>query len=346
MRSIEEIYEDMKQTYEERCSVVLNDSGEMALRIYTVAAQIFAMETQAEFVKNQAFPQYAEGEYLDLHATIRGLARTGETHAVGEIRFYVSATSTTAIEIPQGTVCTDVSGTEFETTELGTISAGSLYCSVAAQAKLGGENGNVPAGEITYMLLAPTGVSACNNISAFVGGSVSETDESLRARIIASYNALPNGANIAYYEQQALSIDGVYAVQVLPKVRGAGTVDIVIASSDGVPSSDVIAKVQELIEEQREICVDISVYAPTTKATAIKINLLCDTSLYDTVEEKITEYFSGALLGKAVLLADIANVVYSIDGVSNYEIITPSADVAATDGVLPILSTITLGAMG
>lgn len=43
MRSIEEIYEDMKQTYEERCSVVLNDSGEMALRIYTVAAQIFAM---------------------------------------------------------------------------------------------------------------------------------------------------------------------------------------------------------------------------------------------------------------------------------------------------------------
>lgn len=346
MRTIDEIYDEMKQNYEERCGLVLSDDGDMAIRLYTVAAQVYALETQMEFTKRQAFPQYADGDYLDLHATVRGISRTGETHAVGTMRFYLEEEAIAEVAVPLGTVCTDSAGIEFETTEAGTIAIGEIYCDVAAMASLGGISGNAPIGEITNMPLAPTGVSTCRNITAFVGGSAGEDDETLRARIIASYNALPNGANVAYYEQQAMSIDGVYAVQVLPRVRGTGTVDIAIASIEGVPSDEIVEQVQELIEQKREICVDVLVYAPTTTAIDLTIELDCDDGLYDSVQEKLEDYFSGALLGKAVLLADIYQTIYSVDGVTNYKILQPTADIAAVDGVLPQLGELTISAMG
>ena len=73
MRSIDDIYNEMASDYESRCSVVLRDGGDMSLRMRAFAAQVFALESQLEFSRRQAFPQTAQGEYLDLHAGIRGL---------------------------------------------------------------------------------------------------------------------------------------------------------------------------------------------------------------------------------------------------------------------------------
>ena len=43
-------------------------------------------------------------------------------------------------------------------------------------------------------------VTACTNPAAFTGGSDEEDDETLRARVLESYQRLPNGANTAWYE--------------------------------------------------------------------------------------------------------------------------------------------------
>lgn len=61
----------------------------------------------------------------------------------------------------------------------------------------------------------PVGVTACSNPEAFSGGSDPEEDESLRARILESYQRLPNGANAAYYQQVAMSHTGVAAATVI-----------------------------------------------------------------------------------------------------------------------------------
>ena len=45
--------------------------------MYALAAQIYSLYIQADWVARQAFPQTAEGEYLDCHAQLRSLERKG-----------------------------------------------------------------------------------------------------------------------------------------------------------------------------------------------------------------------------------------------------------------------------
>ena len=64
------------------------------------AAQIYAMYLQADWVARQAFPQTAEGDYLDLHAQLRGLERKQASHAAGTLRFFADQAAETPREIP------------------------------------------------------------------------------------------------------------------------------------------------------------------------------------------------------------------------------------------------------
>ncbi len=348
MRNIDDIYNEMVSDYESRCSVVLRDGGDMSLRMRAFAAQVFALESQLEFSRRQAFPQTAQGEYLDLHAGIRGLERGGAVKAVGIIRFFVSEALSEDVSVPEGTVCTDAAGTEFITTEPGIIQAGELSCDVAAAAMSGGESGNAPAKAVCFMPFAPVGVSSCQNPAPFSGGSGGEDDESLRARILDSYRSLPNGANIAYYEAQALAVPGVFAVQVLPKRRGAGTGDVVVAADGGTPESGVVEEVGLRLSSQREICVDIEVSAPQLSPTDVSVQIEAEdfAGAKAAVEAALDAMFTGAMLGRPVLLAELGSVIFSAAGVTNYKLSAPAADIAAADGVLPTLGTLTITEMG
>lgn len=48
MRTVEAIYEALRAACEERCGCVIGDSCDMAVRLYAAAAQIQALEVQAE----------------------------------------------------------------------------------------------------------------------------------------------------------------------------------------------------------------------------------------------------------------------------------------------------------
>jgi uncharacterized phage protein gp47/JayE len=348
MRTIDEIYAEMAKEYESRCSLVLRPGGDMSLRFYAFAAQVLALENQLEFSRRQAFPQTAQGEYLDLHAGIRGLERGGATKAMGTLRFFVDEAHDSDVEIEAGVICTDAAGTEFAVTEAGAISAGELYCDLPAEAVSGGESGNAPALAICYMPFPPVGVTSCQNPEPFTGGSAGEDDESLRARILDSYSSLPNGANIAYYEAQALAVPGVYAVQVLPKRRGVGTVDVVVAAEGGAPDGDTVSEVELRLQSQREICVDIEVSAPQLSQTNVTVQIESEdfASSKEAAEAALREMFNGAMLGRPVLLAEIGRALFSAEGVTNYHITAPTADIAAQDGVLPTLGTLTITEMG
>ena len=119
MRTVEAIYEALRAACEERCGCVIGDSCDMAVRLYAAAAQIQALEVQAEWVARQSFPQTAEGEMLDRHAEMRGITRLGAERAEGVLRFSVSQAATTDLAIPAGSVCLTRSGEAFETTGRG-----------------------------------------------------------------------------------------------------------------------------------------------------------------------------------------------------------------------------------
>lgn len=144
-----------------------------------------------------------------------------------------------------------------------------------------------------------------------------------------------------------LSIDGVEAVQVLPKNRGRGTVDIIFSAGGGVPSDQLIETVRDVLNAQREICVDIAVSGPELQTVDVQVQLKVAEE-YDfaavsaAVETAVRRFFTGALLGKNFYLAQLAHCVYHVDGVENYRILQPATDLTISTNVLPVLGKLEL----
>jgi len=351
MKTISEIYKDMAAVFTAESGVAVHESGDMAIRLYAAATEIYSLQVYADWLRRMAFPQTAEGEYLDRHAEARGLKRGGATKAVGSIEFLLNAPLSHDITVPAGTVCLTATGLRFETTEEGLIPAGETSCTVGAIAAEAGSAYNVPPGAVSYMALPPVGVAACRNNVAFSGGADKESDEELRKRILSSYRRLPNGANAAFYEQEALSIPNVAAVKLFPKARGLGTLDIIVASDSGIPSETLLETVREHLNSMRELCVDIRLYPPKAVPVNISVEVLPDENhtaeeVKDNVIAALGRFFGGSLLGKNVLLAELGQVIFNAEGVKNYRITAPGADIRVGEDELAVLGAVNLSTMG
>jgi len=351
VKTTEQIYGEMRDEYARLTGLTLNDGGDMAVRFWAAAAQLYSLWVQEEFVKRQALPQTAEGAYLDLHAELRGIGRLSATAAEGSLRFGMDSAGPMSVTIPEGARCTTDTGVEFVTTAAGIIPAGALSCDVPARAVSPGQRGNVPANSIVNMVLPPIGVTACVNLLPFTGGSDGESDASLRARILSSYKLMPNGANKAYYETQVRNIEGVAAASVIPKARGIGTVDVIIAGERGVPDSALIQTVTDVLNSTREICVSILVLPPRIGSVNLTVSVKPEdgwdfSAVSEAVTARITAYFSGALLGKGLLRAALGELIFHTPGVTNYSITAPATDLLAERDMLPVLGKLRISEMG
>ena len=347
MKEITEIYREMLDVFAEKTGFAMEDTADLAVRLYAAAAQLQTLYVYADWALGQSFPQTAAGEYLDRHAALRGLARKAGTKARGTLRFKVELARTDDLPIEAGTVCTTAGLVRFVTTQDAVIPAGSLYADVPAMAESAGAAGNVPAQSVTVLTKAPVGVAGVTNLAAFAGGSDAEDDEGLRARVLDSFRRLPNGANAAFYEARALADPGVGAVSVIPRERGIGTVGVVIAAPDGVPSEELVARVQADLQTVREIAVDVSVRAPQTETVNVAVQIQLKAGVtFDAakaaVQTALAAQFTGAMLGRSVYRAALGNLIYETGAVENYTLVQPAADVAGAAGKLPVLGTVTV----
>lgn len=343
----DEIYEQMVDLFQKETGLTLNGGGDMAVRLYAVAEQIYALYVQADWVNRQCFPQTAVEDYLDLHAQLRGLTRREAAAAEGVIRFETDSAADTDLVIQAGTVCMTAGGVRFETTREGTIASGETAVEVPARAIEPGASGNVAADAIRAMAVAPVGVSRCTNPEGFSGGLDAESDEALRSRILETFRRMPNGANAAYYEQEAMSFPQVAAAVAVPRPRGVGSVDVVVSTPAGVPDGALLEELQSYFEQRREIAVDVQVRAPEVKNVTVTIRVAAEDNrdgetVRQAVEQAVRSWFDGRLLGQNVLRARLGALAFAVDGVKNYVIDSPAADVAVEDDVLPRLQNITI----
>lgn len=351
MKTIEEIYQSLLNAYARRTGTALAEDCDLAVRLYAAAAQLQALDIQAWWVLDQCFPQTAQGVYLDGHAQMRGITRRAATKAVGTLRFSVVTPSAVELSISAGTACMTAGEVRFQTTADAVLPAGELSVDVPAEAVDSGEEGNVPAGSVVVLTACPVGITGCTNPAAFSGGSDSENDESLRSRVLESYLRLPNGANAAWYEQSAMSHEGVAAAQAVGRARGVGTVDVYIATEAGLPDAELLEEVRSDLQEKREIAVDVEVLSPEAESVDVTVEIaVAENSSFEAVkplaEQTVTGFFTGQLLGKPVLLAELGRRIYAVEGVGNYHISSPAADVTGGKGKLPVLGTLTITEMG
>ena len=347
MKEWTEIYEQMRGTFAQRAGFVPSEGCDSAVRLYALAAELQSLLMQADWVLDQSFPQTAQGIYLDYHAETRGITRGAAEKAAGVIRFAAADKVTAACPIEKGTVCMTAEGVRFETTEDAAIAVGSQWVDVPAQAAEAGAGGNVIAGTVTLLSAMPVGVVQCTNPAAFSGGCDAESDEALRGRVLASYQRLPNGANAAYYEQEAMRYPGVAAAKAVGRARGIGTVNVVIATHAGVPDAALLAAVEMDLQKKREIAVDVKVLAPTVETVAVTAALKAAPG-YTFAEAKagaqsaLEALFTGGLLGKNVTTARLLTLLCGVEGVENVHLTAPAADVAVGSTELPMLGTVTI----
>ena len=347
MKEWTEIYEQMRGTFAQRAGFVPSEGCDSAVRLYALAAELQSLLMQADWVLDQSFPQTAQGTYLDYHAETRGITRAAAEKAAGTLRFAAADKVTAACPIEKGTVCMTAEGVRFETTEDAAIAVGSQWVDVPAQAVEAGAGGNVIAGTVTLLSAMPVGVVQCTNPTAFSGGCDAESDEALRGRVLASYQRLPNGANAAYYEQEAMRYPGVAAAKAVGRARGIGTVNVVIATHAGVPDAALLAAVEMDLQKKREIAVDVKVLAPTVETVAVTAALKAAPG-YTFAEVKagaqsaLEALFTGELLGKSVTTARLLTLLCGVEGVENVHLTAPAADVAVGSTELPMLGTVTI----
>ena len=350
MKTIDEIYREMLACFGEETGLEPREGTDLSARMYALAAQVYALYVQADWVTRQAFPQTAEGEYLDYHAQLRSLERKPALPAQGTVRFTAGEAAQSDRPISEGTVCMTAGLVRFATTQAAVLPAGELTVDVPVQALEPGTAGNVSAQTVVSMAVAPMGIASCTNPQAFAGGADGEGDEELRARILDTFRRLPNGANAAFYEQGALSFDQVAAAAVIPKPRGLGSVDVIVSTLAGTPGEELLEQLQDYFEQRREIAVDVQVKAPTPVTVNVAVQVKAKggwdkTQVLDQVEEALEGWFDGKLLGQDVLLARLGSLIYGCDGVENYAVSAPAADLAVDADELPVLGTLSVEEM-
>ena len=105
MRATETIYREMLAAYAKRRGGQLQEDCDLSVRLWAAAAQIPALEAQAEWVLGQSFPQTATGVYLDRHGAMRGIVRQAPSRATGQLTFRLANAQTGAVGVEAGTVC-------------------------------------------------------------------------------------------------------------------------------------------------------------------------------------------------------------------------------------------------
>lgn len=349
--TVDEIYGQMVEAFQQETGVTLAGDGDMAVRLYAVAAQIYALYVQADWVNRQCFPQTAQGEYLDKHAQLRGLERRAAVAAEGILRFETDQAPSTDLAIPAGTVCMTAGLVRFETTQEAVLQAGETMVETTAAAVEPGASGNVAAGTIRAMAVAPVGVSRCTNPEGFSGGLDEESDQELRERVLETFQRMPNGANAAFYEQSAMSFPQVAAAAVVSRPRGVGSVDVVVSTAAGVPDSELLEELQAHFEERREIAVDVLVRAPEVQDVDVTVQIQTAANrdgetVRQAVEQAVRGWFDGRQLGQSILRARLGQLIFDVDGVENYVLTAPAADVAVESDVLPMLKNLSVTRTG
>lgn len=279
-----------------------------------------ALDSVVEF----GFAQTTYGQFLDARAEEHGVTRKAATSATGVVTF----TGTNGTVIPAGTQVSNtvLAGSPdvpvvFQTDADGTIVGTDVDIDVTAQEA--GADWNIPATAIDRMVTVVAGITAVTNADATEGGTDEETDEELRARLLAAIAAREGAGTADDYETWALEVTGVGYATCEPLWSGAGTVRVMILDTDGQPAGGtLITDVEDYIETKRPIGADVTIATPTLDTHAISATLTMEAgftvaAVQSAVEANIQAYYDTLGTGDDVIFYEVVAAIITTNGVAD-----------------------------
>lgn len=309
----------------------------------SMAAVSHGLHAYIAWLANQPLPDTAEAEYLDRHATLwLDQPRKPAVAAVGDVTF----SGTNGVVIPAGTLLVRADAAEFVTTVEGTIALG--VAAVAVAAVDAGAAGNSVSG-ITLTLTTPiAGITSAAIVSAtaLTGGADIETDDALRARVLARIKQAPHGGAAFDYEAWALEVGGVTRAWVYPMELGSGTVTVRFVRDNDVsiiPDAGEVTAVQEYIDARRPVTAQVTVVAPIAVPLNFTLSIApVSAAVKAAVEAELVDMISReAVPGGTILLSHIREAISIATGEVDHTLTSPVVNVTHTTGQIATMGVVT-----
>jgi uncharacterized phage protein gp47/JayE len=300
------------------------------------------------WLSRQLFADTAERDALLRKAGLYGIVPAAATFATGNI----TATGANGTSILAETIYRLDAVKAYRVTTGQVIASGTATLPVAAV--LAGAAGNQVAGvaltlESPIPGVNPTAIVAVGGITGGDDGDAGDPGtERVRSRLLLRLREPPAGGRGPDYVGWALAVAGVTRAWTYPNESGLGTVVVRFVRDNDVsiiPDSGEVAAVQASLDANRPITAIATAVAPTSLAVAFTIHIVpdnADTRAAVTAEltdllARVAEPGDGAGRG-TVFLAAILTAVGVADGVTNFTVSVPSADVVPGTGQLPTVS--------
>lgn len=267
------------------------------------------------------------------------------------------------IVVPVGTVFSTADGRTYTSTAQVTWAAGASIVNIPVQASTAGLSGNVAAGVIVSSAFFDSTFNIGN--SAITSGRDVETDAEREARFAEFIQSISRGTVYAcmWAARQAKVLDA--NGNILEYVVRAGIdeepgiVKIYLYSNDGVPSAELLANGQLIIDGTRDdqagtitpgyrsagVRVDILAMAERSVAMGFQVRMFPGYSLSAEVEQQMGDIFSAAIrgvqpgatlyIGTLVELLLAAEGVRQIVPITNFNVVC-DVDEALVPGTLTI----------
>lgn len=328
--------------------------GQILSAVASVIDEIYFSITDAQ---NQAYVSTAAGSGLDNKGADYGYPRKDATAAQWYFNFIKNQVSTNDIDIPAGTSITTIPQENQEAITFSTINdtflpAGTLNVNVLAVCNQTGTVGNISS-NIPLLIGSPTpGIDGVQLLSLTNGtyGLDIESDTDYQTRLLNALQSKAQGT-IAWYNQTAVSVEGVESSVVNPQGRGTGTVDIyIVGTGNSIPSTTLIGNVQAVIDAGRIITDDAKVFAPTPHVVneTITVNVDPNYTVADVtsaVKTALTNYINNLGIGggssSTLYQSRLISVALGVAGVLNASQ-TGQADITFATFDLPQSGTITV----
>ncbi len=256
--------------------------------------------------------------------------RKAMTQANGYATF--TAKSGRVGKIAQGTYiasprCNYITSEDCEITESG----GSVTVAVVAADY--GSIGNAEAGEINKLITSVDFIESVTNYDAVSGGEDEESDDELRDRYNTAIKKAANAGNIAYYEELAVSVEGVGEAYCVPcPGNSPGSADLYVVNADGgeVVESAVEA-VQNIVDPNRNGdgagAAPVGAFVTVKKPEIMRVNITVSPVYYTgynkerteaEMRERITEYLKTCFTEKILRYKKIGQCVLECEGIKDF----------------------------
>lgn len=292
-----------------------------------------------EWLANQFIIDTAEAEYLSRWADIWEVPRRAAQGARGD----VTLTGNDGAVIAAGTLMSGSGGQSYRTIAATNIINGTAIARVEAEDS--GAITNQSAGAAFVLDSAISGVNAAVSVAAngLIGGIEEESDNSLRARLLARIRTPPQGGALNDYVQWALQVPGVTRAWSYDQWLGAGTVGLTFVFDDRddiVPTEDDLAVMQAHIDPLRPAGMrGLTIFAPVQQPVPVRVRLVPDTpDVRAAVTAELRDMFArDAAPGMPVRVSRIGQSISLAAGESFHDLELPQRDPQAAAGQLLML---------